>query len=36
VLRDDPFGLYLHETDRNPDPDLMRALRLDQPASPAE
>lgn len=28
VLRDDPFGLYVHESDRNPDPDLMRALGL--------
>jgi endoglucanase len=31
VLRDDPFGLYLHESDRNPDPELMRALGLDAP-----
>jgi len=31
VLRDDPFGLYVHESDRNPDPDLMRALGLDAP-----
>jgi endoglucanase len=29
VLRDDPFGLYVHEGDRYPDPELMRALRLD-------
>jgi len=38
VLRDDPFGLYLHESDRNPDPALMRALNLNAPASssPAE
>jgi hypothetical protein len=28
VLRDDPFGLYVRESDRYPDPDLMRALRL--------
>ena len=28
VLRDDPFGLYVHESDRYPDPELMRALRL--------
>jgi endoglucanase len=31
VLRDDPFGLYVHESDRYPDPDLMRALRLGVP-----
>jgi endoglucanase len=31
VLRDDPFGLYAHMSDRNPDPELMRALRLDAP-----
>ncbi|HEX4411836.1 MAG TPA: cellulase family glycosylhydrolase [Xanthobacteraceae bacterium] len=31
VLRDDPFGLYVHESDRFPDPDLMRALRLNAP-----
>jgi endoglucanase len=31
VLRDDPFGLYAHRNDRNPDPELMRALRLDAP-----
>jgi endoglucanase len=37
VLRDDPFGLYVHESDRNPDPELMRALHLnDASASPAE
>ncbi|HEX3936363.1 MAG TPA: cellulase family glycosylhydrolase [Xanthobacteraceae bacterium] len=37
VLRDDPFGLYVHESDRNPDPELMRALHLNDPlASPAE
>lgn len=28
VLRDDPFGLYLRESDLNPDPALLRALRL--------
>jgi endoglucanase len=28
VLRDDPFGIYVRETDRYPDPDLLRALRL--------
>ena len=32
VLRDDPFGLYVNESDRYPDPDLMRALGLDAPA----
>lgn len=31
VLRDDPFGLYVHEGDRNPDPELMRALHLNDP-----
>ena len=31
VLRDDPFGLYLRESDRNPDPELMHALGLDAP-----
>jgi len=31
VLRDDPFGLYVHESDRYPDPELMRALRLGVP-----
>jgi hypothetical protein len=31
VLRDDPFGLYVQESDRYPDPDLMRALGLDVP-----
>ena len=37
VLRDDPFGLYVHEGDRNPDPELMRALHLNDPlSSPAE
>ena len=34
VLRDDPFGLYRHEGDRNPDPDLMRALGLQAPGAP--
>lgn len=29
VLRDDPFGLYVQESDRYPDPDLMRALGLE-------
>ena len=28
VLRDDPFGLYLRESDRNPDPQLLHALGL--------
>ena len=28
VLRDDPFGLYRHESDRYPDTALLRALRL--------
>jgi len=37
VLRDDPFGLYVQESDRNPDPELMRALHLNDPlSSPAE
>ena len=37
VLRDDPFGLYVHESDRNPDPELMRAMHLnDALSSPAE
>jgi endoglucanase len=31
VLRDDPFGLYAHMTDRYPDPELLRALRLNVP-----
>jgi endoglucanase len=35
VLRDDPFGLYLHEGDRNPDPSLMRAMHLNAPATSA-
>ena len=28
VLRDDPFGLYVRESDRNPDPQLLQALGL--------
>jgi endoglucanase len=28
VLRDDPFGLYRQESDRNPDPELLQALGL--------
>jgi endoglucanase len=28
VLRDDPFGLYVNESDRDPDPELMHALGL--------
>jgi endoglucanase len=35
VLRDDPFGLYVNESDRNPDPELMRALGLGSPSSAA-
>jgi len=35
VLRDDPFGLYVNESDRNPDPELMRALGLASPSSAA-
>ena len=35
VLRDDPFGLYVHESDRSPDPDLMRALGLHPPGDQA-
>jgi endoglucanase len=31
VLRDDPFGLYMREGDRYPDPDLMQALGLGAP-----
>ncbi|HEY6254323.1 MAG TPA: cellulase family glycosylhydrolase [Xanthobacteraceae bacterium] len=31
VLLDDPFGLYLRPTDRYPDPQLLRALRLNVP-----
>ncbi len=31
VLRDGPFGLYGRETDRYPDPQLLRALRLNVP-----
>ncbi len=33
VLRDDPFGLYVHEGDGHLDPELMRALRLEAPSS---
>jgi endoglucanase len=29
VLRDDPFGLYVYESDHNPDPQLLHALGLD-------
>jgi endoglucanase len=36
VLRDDPFGLYLRESDRFPDPALMRALRLGAPKAQIE
>jgi hypothetical protein len=32
VLRDDPFGLYDQPTDRYPDPQLLRSLRLAVPA----
>ena len=35
VLRDDPFGLYVSESDRNPDPVLMRALGLKAPKASA-
>ena len=28
VLRDDPFGLYVYESDRNPDPQVLHALGL--------
>ncbi len=31
VLRDDPFGLYVHEGDRYPDPRLLHALQLGAP-----
>ncbi|HEX3936739.1 MAG TPA: cellulase family glycosylhydrolase [Xanthobacteraceae bacterium] len=31
VLRDDPFGLYVNESDPFPDPRLLRALGLDVP-----
>jgi endoglucanase len=31
VLRDDPFGLYARMSDRYPDPQILRALRLDAP-----
>jgi endoglucanase len=33
VLRDDPFGLYVQESDRYPDPELMKALGLDAPTA---
>jgi endoglucanase len=37
VLRDDPFGLYRQESDRNPDPELLQALGLNASSSaPAE
>jgi hypothetical protein len=32
VLRDDPFGIYDHMSDRYPDPALLRALRLEVPS----
>jgi hypothetical protein len=35
VLRDDPFGIYRQMSDRNPDPELVRALGLSA-SSPAE
>jgi endoglucanase len=35
VLRDDPFGIYRQMSDRDPDPELMRALGLNA-SSPAE
>jgi endoglucanase len=35
VLRDDPFGLYVHEGERYPDPRLLRALRLNVPKDSA-
>ena len=31
VLRDGPFGLYARESDRAPDPNILRALRLNPP-----
>jgi hypothetical protein len=31
VLRDDPFGLYVRESDPLPDPELMHALGLGTP-----
>jgi endoglucanase len=36
VLRDDPFGLYVHESDRYPDSQLLRALGLDAPKDALE
>lgn len=35
VLRDDPFGLYVHMGDRYPDAELLRALGLHPPAGAA-
>jgi endoglucanase len=35
VLRDDPFGLYVHEGERYPDARLLRALRLNAPKDSA-
>ena len=37
VLRDDPFGLYVHESDRNPDPesDARAAAQRSPLSSPA-
>ncbi len=31
MLRDDPFGLYVHESDHFPDPQLLNALGLGAP-----
>jgi len=36
VLRDDPFGLYLHESDRFPNPQLLSALGLGAPKDTAK
>jgi len=36
VLRDGPFGLYVRETDRYPDQQLLRALRLNVPEGAAD
>jgi endoglucanase len=36
VLRDGPFGLYVRETDRFPDAQLLRALRLNVPEGAAD
>ena len=36
VLRDDPFGLYLHESDHFPDPQLLSALGLGLPKDAAK